>query len=75
VIDNGIGRKKSQELKTENQKILESTGLKNISNRLKIIREVYGVKMDVTINDLDLKTGEGTVVTMKLNKNSFENNV
>ena len=30
VEDNGIGRKKSQELKTENQKALKSTGIKNI---------------------------------------------
>ena len=49
VKDDGIGRKKSQELKTENQKNLKSTGLKNIDSRLKIISDIYKAKLDVQI--------------------------
>lgn len=68
VEDNGIGRKKSQEFKTENQITLESTGLKNIIDRLKIIRDVYKIKLDVSIEDLDKSTGEGTIVKIILFK-------
>ena len=71
VIDDGIGRKKSKELKTENQKIMKSTGLKNIEDRLQIIKEVYSVHLNVTISDLNIETKEGTRVTIKLHRNTF----
>ena len=73
VIDDGIGRKKSKELKTENQKIMKSTGLKNIEDRLQIIKEVYSVHLNVTISDLNIETKEGTRVTIKLHRNTFAN--
>ena len=60
------------ELKTENQKIIKSTGLKNIANRINIIREIYHVKLDVIISDLLPETGEGTVVKLYLNKQTFQ---
>jgi LytS/YehU family sensor histidine kinase len=64
VTDNGIGRKRSAELKTENQKKHNSTGLKNIEERLAIINKVYKVKYRVTIDDL--KDNGGTRVNIYL---------
>jgi tetratricopeptide (TPR) repeat protein len=57
IIDNGIGRKKSAELKTENQKKHHSTGLKNIEERLSIINKVYNSNYRVAINDLEEESG------------------
>lgn len=65
VIDDGIGRKKSQELKTENQKAQKSTGIKNIDSRLKIISDIYKAKLDVKINDIE---PSGTEVTVIINQ-------
>lgn len=72
ITDNGIGRKRSMELKTENQKIMKSTGLRNIAHRIKIIREIYHVKLDVNVSNLSPETGEGTVVKLYLNKQTFQ---
>ncbi len=53
ITDNGIGRKKSQELKTSNQKKHNSIGLKNIENRLELINSLYDKKFSVKIEDVD----------------------
>ena len=74
VEDDGIGRKKSQEIKTENQKILTSTGLKNIDSRLKIISEIYKAKLDVKIEDADAINHSGTKVTIKVFQENFIKN-
>lgn len=63
VSDNGIGRRKSEELKTENQKKHKSTGLKNIKERLAILNSVY--KKQYAVNVSDGADGEGTVVQIK----------
>jgi sensor histidine kinase YesM len=75
ISDDGIGRKKSKEIKTENQKIMKSTGLKNIENRLQIIKEVYSVQLDVTITDLDNRSNAGIKVVIKLPRNTFVNDL
>jgi tetratricopeptide (TPR) repeat protein len=64
ISDNGIGRKKSAELKTENQKKHQSTGLKNIKERLEILNHVYRTHYEVNVNDGP--SGEGTVVEIKI---------
>lgn len=51
VSDNGIGRKKSLELKTKNQKLQNSTGMQNIENRINIMNELFKTKIKVTIGD------------------------
>jgi tetratricopeptide (TPR) repeat protein len=71
VTDNGIGRKRSAELKTENQKKHNSTGLRNIEERLAIINKVYKVKYRVTIDDL--KDDGGTRVNLYLPVNKIVN--
>jgi Tfp pilus assembly protein PilF len=64
ITDNGIGRKRSAELKTANQKKHNSTGLKNIQERLSIINKVY--KSDYQVYTEDLEPGPGTRVRIVL---------
>lgn len=64
ITDNGIGRKRSGELKTENQKKQQSTGLKNIEERLRIINRVYKRSFEVKVEDLE--NGQGTVVSLRV---------
>ncbi|MEX0315369.1 MAG: histidine kinase [Allomuricauda sp.] len=67
IADNGIGRKKSAELKTSNQKKQKSKGMGNIKKRIQILNDMYKNKVDVAISDLfDDQTG--TKVTLKLKK-------
>lgn len=66
IEDNGIGRTKSQELKTKNQKQTESMGLKNIQARLNIINEIYKTDLKVDVSDLDTQTKEGTKVRIAI---------
>lgn len=71
IIDDGIGRKKSQELKTKNQQQNNSTGLKNIENRLKIINEVHHLGIKVEVSDLipETQTGTSIKITVPLQGN------
>lgn len=63
VIDNGIGRKKSQELKTENQKKNISKGILNTRKRLEILNKLYKQNIELKIEDLNINQ-EGTKVTL-----------
>jgi LytS/YehU family sensor histidine kinase len=53
VEDNGIGRKRSAELKTKNQRTHKSTGLKNTAQRVELINSLYGKGVSVSISDLE----------------------
>lgn len=64
ITDDGIGRKRSAELKTENQKKHNSTGLKNIEERLSIINKVYKVNYRVVIEDRTDSSGTRVSVYM-----------
>lgn len=64
IKDDGIGRKRSAELKTDNQKKHQSTGLKNIDQRLSIINKVYHTQYRVSI--VDGEEGDGTIVKIIL---------
>lgn len=67
IEDNGIGRKKSAELKTINQKTGSSTGIKNTVNRIAIINEIYRKNIAIYIEDLfPDQADSGTRVTIKL---------
>ena len=67
VQDNGIGREKSKEIKTRNQKHGKSTGISNTQSRLKLLSEVHGIKVGCEISDLN-QDGSGTVVEINLPK-------
>jgi len=66
ISDDGIGRKASMAIKTSNQKKMKSTGIKNIENRLELIRSVFKKKLEITILDKDNSTEPGTTVNVKL---------
>ena len=66
ISDNGIGRKKSKELKTDHQRKQQSKGMQNIKQRISILNEMYKDKVDVYIEDMyDDKTGTKVILTLK----------
>lgn len=67
ITDNGIGRNKSAELKTQNQKKQKSKGMGNIKKRIAILNDMYKDKVDVHITDLETD-GSGTKVVFMLKK-------
>lgn len=68
VKDNGIGRQKSQELKTINQKKHNSSGMRNVENRTEMIQAVFRTKISYDI--IDLPENSGTQVMIKLYQNA-----
>lgn len=67
IQDNGIGRKKSAQLKTQNQKKQKSKGMGNIKKRVAILNDMYKDRVDVSIADLE-ENGTGTKVVLTLKK-------
>ena len=51
IEDNGIGRKQSELRKTKNQKLYQSTGLKNTGKRMEIINDIFGQNIQLTVTD------------------------
>lgn len=68
IIDNGIGRKRSRALKTDNQKKHNSKGLSNIKKRIQILNDMYKDKVDVSIDDYQKEEDTGTRVEVMLKK-------
>jgi LytS/YehU family sensor histidine kinase len=68
IEDDGIGRKKSAELKTSNQRKHNSTGLKNIQERLQIINKVYKTHYRVDIEDLSSAGGTRVKIYLPITK-------
>jgi tetratricopeptide (TPR) repeat protein len=71
ITDDGIGRRRSAELKTDNQKKHNSTGLKNISERLHILNAVYKTDYRVRLEDLPGDGGTRVIISLPL-KNGKE---
>jgi tetratricopeptide (TPR) repeat protein len=69
IKDNGIGRKKSAEYKTQHQKKQKSKALGNIKKRIAILNQMYRNKVDVAISDLEAD-GSGTQVRFTLKKHT-----
>jgi len=67
IEDNGIGRKKSAELKTQHQKKQRSTAMRNIKKRIAILNDMYNNNISVEVKDLN-ENGTGTQVILTLNK-------
>lgn len=51
VMDNGIGRERSKELKTRNQKKQASIGMQNIENRIGIMNDLFTTNIRVEVGD------------------------
>lgn len=67
IIDDGIGRKKSQELKTQHQLKQKSKGMSTIKNRITILNDMYKDRISVHVSDV-LENGEGTKVELILKR-------
>jgi two-component system sensor histidine kinase YesM len=61
IDDNGIGLTKSKELKTSNQKVHESRGLNNTSERIGLLNELYKKNISFSITEKNLPES-GTIV-------------
>ena len=66
IQDDGIGRVRSKELKTTNQKKYKSTGLDNVSRRVALINEVYQKNYEIKVEDAFDNEDTGTLVTIKI---------
>lgn len=64
IEDDGIGVKKSHEIKTLNQKIHQSIGLNNINERIKLLNDLYNINISYSISELNEKYG--TIVKIKI---------
>jgi len=68
ILDDGIGRARSKELKTAHQQRQNSKGMGNIKKRVAILNDMYKDKVDVNITDHrieDQDTGTQVVVTLR----------
>ncbi|MCF2873532.1 MULTISPECIES: histidine kinase [unclassified Tenacibaculum] len=68
IKDDGVGRKKSKEMKTKHQLKQKSKGMSTIQNRIAILNDMYKDKIAVSISDL-LEDETGTKVEMILKRN------
>ncbi|MBK5212089.1 MAG: histidine kinase [Flavobacteriaceae bacterium] len=67
ITDDGIGRSKSKQFKTENQKKQKSKGMGNTQKRIAILNEMYKDKVDVKVGNV-FENEEGTRVQLILKK-------
>ncbi|WP_419213802.1 histidine kinase [Maribacter sp. X9] len=67
ITDNGIGRKKSASIKTQNQKKQKSKGMGIIQKRVAILNDMYSDKVEIKISDLETD-GSGTKVLFILKR-------
>lgn len=67
IEDDGVGRKRSAQLKTTHQKKQKSKGMGNIKKRIEILNEMYKDKITVHVKDLS-EGGTGTRVILTLRK-------
>ncbi|WP_405410562.1 histidine kinase [Maribacter sp. Asnod1-A12] len=67
ITDDGIGRKKSAEIKTQNQRKQKSKGMGIIKKRVAILNDMYTDKVDIKISDLQ-SDGSGTKVLFILKR-------
>ena len=66
IDDNGIGLTKSQELKTQNQKVHQSRGITNTIERIALLNELY--KKEITFEVVEKSFPEtGTIVKISCN--------
>ena len=71
IEDDGIGRHKSDELKTANQQKNKSTGLRNTADRLELINTLYDTGYTVDIMDAYPESEEcGTKVVIRISNPS-----
>lgn len=72
IIDDGIGRSKSKDFKTENQKKQKSKGMGNTQKRIAILNQMYKDKVSVSVENIlephSHPNDIGTIVELTLKK-------
>ncbi|MDT0558896.1 histidine kinase [Ichthyenterobacterium sp. W332] len=68
ITDDGIGRERSLQMKTEHQKKHKSTGMSNIKKRVSILNTMYKDKVTIDINNYLEVEDAGTKVVVTLKK-------
>tara|TARA_R110001632_G_scaffold179993_4_gene299987 strand:+ start:5173 stop:7443 length:2271 start_codon:yes stop_codon:yes gene_type:complete len=68
IVDDGVGRKRSIELKTKNQLKQKSKGMSTIQKRIEILNDMYQDRIDIKVSDA-FEDGTGTKVELLLKKN------
>ncbi|MCR9103027.1 MAG: histidine kinase [bacterium] len=67
IADNGIGRARSQSVKTKRQAQYQSTGLSNTQQRMALLNTLYDKQYELSITDLQPgQEDSGTLVTLSL---------
>lgn len=68
VQDNGIGREKSKQMKSQDDIVRKSLGISLVESRLNLLNDYYGVEMYINFTDLynDDGTAAGTRVSINL---------
>jgi sensor histidine kinase YesM len=68
ITDNGVGRKKSQELKSKNSTLNKSFGIKVTSERIELINQMYRTETKCKVVDLYDEKGSpiGTQVVLEI---------
>jgi two-component system sensor histidine kinase YesM len=67
IDDNGIGLNKSQELKTQNQKVHQSRGMTNTKERIALLNELYHKEITFEITEKPFpQTGTKVSISCKL---------
>lgn len=67
IEDDGVGRKKSMEMKTKNQLKQKSKGMSTIQNRIAILNDMYRDKITVSVSNV-FENESGTKVALILKK-------
>lgn len=71
IIDNGVGRKKSNEIKERQNKSHKSFSVQSIHTRFSILENIYGDEIGVKFEDLYYKeqpTGTKVILTIPFNR-------
>ena len=71
IEDDGIGRKKSQELKTSNQMKNRSIGMHNTESRLKLINGLFNTHILINVGDANAD-GSGTRIEISIPASASE---
>ena len=66
IEDNGVGRKRSSELKSLYRKEHKSKGMELLSKRFKLLAKEYGSEVQTTVTDIENGKDSGTIVTIKV---------
>ena len=64
IEDDGIGLEESRKIKTKNQKMHESRGLKNVQERIRLLNEIYKSNISFDISEKN-ENGSGVIVKIE----------